>query len=219
MKAFIKKHEYNFIRRCLLDLNNTFRSSIDMNIIETNKIYLQNKILNIFTDLSQDKKNILDISCINDAQQIDAFIKGLDKYVYGMPKISDSQITKLFKKEKKLKLPSADLSNSKNIYLGWIDESTRKLFIIYNINGRNIGMTCKISSQNSNNAHICAFCNHVGNENEVAFVSAICKTSNTKYGTYKSIGFTVCLDSKKCNNQITSLDKLEHIIKEVNNLI
>lgn len=84
--------------------------------------------------------------------------------------------------------------------------------------GKNIGMSCRIVSQNSNTSHICSFCNNAGSDAEIAFVSTVCKT-NTKYGNYKSIGFSVCLDSQKCNNQITSLDKLEKILKEANNII
>ncbi|MDZ7548075.1 protein adenylyltransferase SelO family protein, partial [Clostridium perfringens] len=60
--------------------------------------------------------------------------------------------------------------------------------------------------------------NHVGEKNEVAFVSAICKTANSKEGNYKSIGFDICLDSAKCNERIVSVEKLEKILKDVNNI-
>ncbi|MGL4666091.1 MAG: elongation factor G-binding protein, partial [Clostridium butyricum] len=53
MEPFIKKHEYNFIKQCLFNLNNTFRGCIYNKIVETNKIYLQNKILNQFSNLSE----------------------------------------------------------------------------------------------------------------------------------------------------------------------
>lgn len=218
MEPFIKKHEYNFIKQCLFNLNNTFRGCIDNKIVETNKIYLQNKILNQFSNLSEVEKEILSIDHITDPQHIDIYIKHLDKYVYGMAQISDSQISKLFKKEKKLKFPSLEVRESKNSYLGWIDEATRKLFIIHNMAGKNIGMSCRIVNQNSNTSHICSFCNNAGSDAEIAFVSTVCKT-NSKYGNYKSIGFSVCLDSQKCNNQITSLEKLEKILKEANNII
>jgi len=65
MKAFIKKHEYNYIRKRLNDLNNAFRGCIDINIIEVTKEYIYEKILNIFTDLSEEEKELLDISKLN----------------------------------------------------------------------------------------------------------------------------------------------------------
>ena len=218
MKTFIKKHEYNYIRKCLNDLNNAFKGCVDINIIEATKAYIHEKILNIFSNLSEEEKELLDISKINDPLHIDTYLAELNEYVYGMPNITNAQISKLFKKEKKLKLPNLNAQDSKNVYLGWIDESIRKLFVAYNMNGKLIGMTCRLTNYSSNNTHLCALCNHVGRENEVAFVSAICKTANTGEGAYKSIGFDLCLDSEKCNERIASIEKLEKILKDVNNI-
>lgn len=218
MNAFIKKHEYNYIKKCLNDLNNAFTNCVDINIIETTKAYINDKILCLFTSLSEEEKELLDISKINEPLQIDTYLASLDQYVYGMPNIANEQIIKLFKKEKKLKLPNIDAQDSKNVYLGWIDESIRKLFIVYNMNGKLMGMACRLPNSGSNNTHICTLCNHVGDQNEVAFVSPICKTANAGEGAYRSIGFDICLDSKKCNERITSTEKLEKILKNVNNI-
>lgn len=218
MNAFIKKHEYNYIKKCLHDLNNAFKGCVDANIIEATKAYIHQKILIIFTNLSAEEEALLDISKIDDPLFIDKYLAELNKYVYGMPKITNAQISKLFKKEKKFKLPSQSAQDSKNVYLGWIDESIRKLFVAYNMNGTLIGMACRITNHSSNNTHICSLCNHVGRENEVAFVSPICKTSNAGEGAYKSIGFDICLDSEKCNERIVSIEKLEKLIKNVNNI-
>jgi len=218
MNAFIKKHEYNYIKRCMQDLNNAFRSSTDANIIEATRAYICNKILNIFTNLSNEEKELLDIIKINDPLYINSYLNELHEYVYGMPTTTNAQINKLFKKEKKLKIPNLDLQDSKNVYLGWFDESTRKLFVAYNMNGKLVGMTCKLTSSSSNNTHMCTLCNRIGKENDVAFVSAICKTDNTGEGAYRSIGFDICLDSDKCNDRILSVEKLERILKDVNNI-
>ena len=218
MKTFIKKHEYNYIKRCLNDLNNTYRGCVDINIIEATKTYICGKILYIFPTLSEEERELLDITKINDPLYIDTYLAKLNEYVYGMPNITNSQISKLFKKEKKLKLPNLNSQDSKNVYLGWIDESSRKLFVAYNMDGKLIGMTCKITNDSSNNTHVCALCKRVGTENDVAFVSAICKTDNTGEGAYKSTGFDICLDSHKCNDRIVSIEKLEKILKNVNNI-
>lgn len=216
MKTFIKKHQYNYILKCLNDINNAFRSSSDKNIIEATKVYTYGKIINVFSNLSEEEKEILDITKIDDPLLIDGYLHNLNEYVYGMPNITNSQITKLFKKEKKFKLPSLDAQEAKNVYLGWIDESLRKLFIAYNMGDNLIGMSCRITNDSSNNTHICTLCNHVGRDNEVAFVSPICKT--TGENSYKSIGFNICLDSSKCNKRIVSTEKLEKILKDVNNI-
>lgn len=218
MKVFIKKHQYNYIKKCLNDLNNAYRSSSDTNIVEATKAHIQEKILNAFTDLSEEEKELLNISKITDPSQIDKYLSHLNEYVYGMPNITDSQISKLFKKEKKLKLPNLNEQNSKNVYLGWFDDSTKKLFVAYNMDDKLIGMACRVTNHGSNNTHMCTLCNRIGGENEVAFVSPICKTPNAAKGAYRSIGFDLCLDSEKCNDRIVSLEKLEKILKDVNNI-
>lgn len=218
MDTFIKKHEYNYIKKCLNDLNNAFKGCIDINIIEATKAYIHQKILNNFTNLSAEEKELLDISRINDSLHIDKYLTELNEYVYGMPNITNAQISKLFKKEKKFKLPNLSAQDSKNVYLGWIDESIRKLFVAYNMDGKLIGMACRIPSHDSNNSHRCVLCNHVGRQNEVEFVSPVCKTANAGEGAYRSIGFDICLDSEKCNERIVSPEKLEKILKDVNNI-
>jgi len=218
MNTFIKKHEYNYIKKSLNDLKITFRGCVDINIIETTKAYIHEKILSLFTNLSEEEKELLDISKITECCHIDKYLAELYEYVYGMPNITNGQIIRLFKKEKKFKLPPLNVQASKNVYLGWIDKSTRKLFVTYNMNGNLIGMACRIVNCNSKNTHICALCNHSGDENEVSFVSPICKTDNASEGGYRSIGFNICLNSEECNERIVTTEKLEKLLKDVNNI-
>ena len=79
MKAFIKKHEYNYIRKRLFDLDNAFRVCLDMNIIEVTKAYKHLQILNIFTNLSDAEKEILDISKLTTPVDIDKYLDELDR--------------------------------------------------------------------------------------------------------------------------------------------
>lgn len=218
MNTFIKKHEFNYIKKCLKDLNNAFTGCVDINIIEATKIYIQDKILNIFGDLSEQEKDLLDISKITKSHHIDRYLDDLNEYVYGMPIITNAQINRLFKKEKKFKFPSQDAQESKNVYLGWVDDSIKKLFIAYNMNNNLVGMACRISNPDFHNAHICVLCNRVGKADEIASVSPICKTNISKEGGYKSLGFNICLDSKTCNDRILSIEKLEKLLKDVNNI-
>ena len=132
-----------------------------------------------------------------------------------MNKLSKADINKVFKKEKKLKLPDLD-SDAKVVYTGWIDESTKKLFIIYNLDGKLLGMACRIAKTTKKSSNICAICNRIGSEREVEFVSPICKPLSEE--DYKSLGFYICLDSKECNERIESVEKLEDILKVVNRI-
>lgn len=216
MHAFIKKQEFNYIRKCLFDLNNAFRNCVDSNIVETTKLITQDKILNFFNNLSDEEKEILDISKINEPLQIDSYLKDLDKYVYGMSNVTKNELVKVFKKEKKLKLPNLDIEDLKLVYLGWIDEATNKLLIVYNVDDKLLGMACRLTLNSPKGANVCTLCNHIGSENEVAFVSPICKPRSED--DYKSLGFHICLNSEECNERITSTEKLENILKTVNRI-
>lgn len=216
METFIKNHEFNYIKRCMKDLNNSLVLCVDKDIIQANKLYINQKILDNFSNLSKDQKDLLDVTNIKEQYQINFYLEKLLNYVYESPNITNAQINMLFKKEKKFKLPSEDIFNIKNTYLGWIDNQIRKLFIVYNLNGNLVGMACRISNPEPKSSHRCVLCNHIGKENEVAFVSPICKQSSKD--AYKSIGFDICLNSKDCNERIVSIDKLEDLLKTVNNI-
>ncbi len=218
MKAFIKKHQYNYIRKWLSDLNNALVSCADIKVIAASRAYTQEKIWNLFTDLSAEEKELLDIAGITCPPHVDKYLAALEEHTYGMPAVSNTQISKLFKKEKKLKQPSQSILDSKKVYLGWVDRATNKLFIAYNLEEGLVGMTCRITEPASNNKHRCMLCGRVGSEEDIAFVASLCKTPNAGEGTYRSVGFDVCLDSEKCNERITSVEKLEQILKDVNNM-
>ena len=49
------------------------------------------------------------------------------------------------KKKKKLKLPAADAQNHPIVYLGWFDYATQKLFVVYPLNGKLLGMACRLT--------------------------------------------------------------------------
>ena len=215
MKEFIKKQQFNYIKRCLNDLNNAFNNCVDTNLVKSIKLYYQDKILSNFKELSSEQREILNIEKINEPLQSELFLKMLDKYVYGMDKLTNADIRKVFKKEKKLKLPDLD-SDEKLVYTGWIDEGTKKLYIAYNFGGKLLGMACRLPKTTKKSSNICAICNRIGNEREVEFVSPICKPLSEE--DYKSIGFYICLDSTECNKRIESVEKLEEILKVVNRI-
>ena len=98
-KMFISKHKYNHIKKCLRDLNNTFRNCTDNQIIATHKASLQDTILNLFDNLSEEQTALLDILKITDSLSIDQYLADLEEYVYGIVVPTSSQIKKVFRKE------------------------------------------------------------------------------------------------------------------------
>ncbi|MCM1990032.1 FusB/FusC family EF-G-binding protein [Oceanirhabdus seepicola] len=211
MNEFIKKYQFNYINKKLIDLEKTFNECIDSQVKEASKSMIQNKIYNVFETISEEEKALLSIEKIERFSQIKSYLNKITPYVYGMPNVSQSQIRKLFKKEKKLKLPDIDnIEFSSLVYLGWRDIGKDKLYIVYYLNDKLVGMICRITKVASKGYNICALCNSFGKSDEVAFVSVVCKRS----ANYKSRGFYLCMDSEKCNERITSISKLEELINK-----
>ena len=96
MTVFIKKQQFNYIKKCLFDLNNAFRNCVDNNIVETTKVIAQDKILAFFDNLSEEEKEILNISKLKD--DYDKFIVYAKKYAEYLKdnRLSTSQIRKVY---------------------------------------------------------------------------------------------------------------------------
>lgn len=218
MDLFIPIIKFNFIRKCMSEINNALTNCVDAHIIETTKAYVQEKIYSVFADLSESQRTLLCISHIREGFQIEQYLKNLGSYTYGMDEISNETLSRLLKKEKKLKIPQdLDLSR-KRAYLGWIDSGSKKLILIHKSDETFYGMACRLPQVKAKTTNVCVLCNHIGDESQVAFVSPVCKTAHLGPDAYKSIGFYICLDSEACNGRITSLDKLEELLCLVNNV-
>lgn len=219
MEKFIKKQQSNYINEKLRDLENTFKNCLDSRMVDINKDVLNEKINNIFENLSEENRLLLDFRKINNNLDINKYSKTINQYVYGMPKISEVELSSLFKKLKNQELKKIIESQDKDIvYLSWQNNETNKLYIVYYMDSKFRGMECKIVTNNSNNKNICLLCGNMKHDNKVAFVSTICKSRRNSKATYRSIGFLICLDGKRCNENITDTSKLEYFISKANAL-
>lgn len=211
MDAFIKKYQFNYIEKLMKQLENTFISCVDIEMIKASRAMIQEKIYFIFNELDEEKRELLSVEKIEGILQISRYIKKITPYVCGMPEVSKAQIRKLFKKEKKMKFPKLEnIEFSSLTYLGWRNLASNKLYIVYSMNDKLVGLTCRTISVKARGTNMCALCKRGGTSKDVGFVSVVSKSSEK----YKSLGFYVCMDSKKCNERITSISKLEEIIEK-----
>lgn len=216
MKNFIRKHEYNFIKKKLTTYKSTLKYCSDQNIINVTKLLYNEEIRSLFTNLTEEETQIVNIELLDTVEKVDFFLNKLKDHITGLEPITNQEIKKLFKKEKKLRLPKQDSWDDDLVYLSWTDESTKKLYIVYRLDNQLIGMVCRLQSESTGSSRVCKFCNYPGDSSEVAFVSPVCKGNSAS--EYRSIGFTVCLDSQRCNDRMTSTKILESILKDVNNI-
>ncbi|WP_040205994.1 FusB/FusC family EF-G-binding protein [Neobacillus jeddahensis] len=212
--SFMQNNQFNFIKKQVDYIKESNRKNSDPSVIRAVRQLAQAKIVELFPAVTKEQMQLLDFSHCKTDSEFDQYLQQLDHYLIPISQLTEQQIKKLFPKAKKLKVP--DLSNIDYhhlTYLSWTDISTNKKYIVYENNQQLLGIECKYTIVSKKN--ICSFCNSFG---EVAYLSTITKAKKAKNPDYyKAIGNFICVDSTKCNRQITSLDYLNTYLQEALN--
>jgi hypothetical protein len=210
-EKFIKNEQYNFIKRQVDLIKDSYRKNSDPSVIKAVRELANAQILELFLHAPKEQVEMLDLSRWKSDAEFDKYLQELARCLIPFPQLTEQQVKKMFPKAKKLKLPNFSTVDFEKItYLSWTDISTNKKFIIHEQNEELIGIECKYSILNKDN--ICSFCNRFG---KVAFISTITKakkSNNPDY--YKAIGNYICLDSAECNKKITSVAYLTTFLEE-----
>ncbi|MBS4172678.1 FusB/FusC family EF-G-binding protein [Bacillus sp. FJAT-49736] len=207
MELFIRADQYQFIKLQTQILINGHSSVNDRKVLNALKSLTYDKVMNVFSDLSMEQKQLLEqISDVEDSQLAEAFIGKIKPYVIPFKEVTEQTVKKLFPKAKKLKLPALDGVDFKEIsYLGWDDKGSNKKYLIAPLNHKLIGLHGNFTS--SSKKGVCVLCQR---HSEIGlFMSEI---KGKVQGTYTRRGNYICQDSIKCNENLTSLSKLEEFI-------
>ncbi|VDG22739.1 FusB/FusC family EF-G-binding protein [Lactiplantibacillus mudanjiangensis] len=125
------------------------------------------------------------------------------------PQLTPKQLTKLFRKVKKLKQPAwPELKRYEMTYLGWNDGGNQKKYLVAPYHDHLIGIQGEFSPQTVKG--VCAICQTIGN---VALFLATTKSSGL--GTYTKKGNYICRDSGQCNRQLTDPQALTDFLTVV----
>ncbi|HYK75286.1 MAG TPA: FusB/FusC family EF-G-binding protein, partial [Pseudoneobacillus sp.] len=144
---------------------------------------------------------------VEDSARREEYLSTLKPYVIPFKNVTEQTLKKLFPKAKKLKLPAFNEIDLKEItYLGWNDKGTNKKYIIVNQPKGFIGLEGSFTL--SSKKGICTLCSK---HSQVGLFMS--ETKGTVQGTYTRRGNYICQDSKKCNENMISLDKLEGFIE------
>ncbi|MEH7305637.1 FusB/FusC family EF-G-binding protein [Neobacillus drentensis] len=210
-EKFIKNADFNFIHKQVALIKDGYKKNAAPNVIQAVKDLANNKIIGLFPNATNAQKEMLDLSALKTDHEYDRYIQQLHDYLLPFPKLAEAQMKKMFPKNKKLKLPDLDKMNLNQLtYLSWVDISTNKKFIVYELDEKMVGIECKYTILNKNN--ICSFCNRFG---QVAYISTVTKAKKAKNPDYyKAIGNYICFDSTECNKKITNVDYLTTFLKE-----
>lgn len=210
MEPFIRSEQYNFIKSQTQILINGHATANDRDVIHTLKTVAKERVLSLFNELSEEQRQVLDpIDTIKEPAQAEVFLLKIKPFVIPFKEVTEKTIKKLFPKAKKLKNPMLENLDLREIsYLGWDDIGSGKKFIIAPHHNKLLGLHGTIKP--SNKKGICAICSRF--EELGMFMS---ETKGTVQGTFIKKGNYICLDSLKCNQNITTLDKLNDFIVRI----
>ncbi|MEF3305208.1 FusB/FusC family EF-G-binding protein [Paenibacillus sp. GYB003] len=213
-QPFIRNHQYNWIKKQADLLLHACSTVSDPKVVESVRSNAHANVLQAFPHATEEQRKTLEaISELNTAPQFQQYLLGLEPYRTEFAHVTESQLKKLFPKNKKLKIPDLTATDFRQVtYLGWTDIATNKLFIVYELNGQLVGVEGKFTPANKKS--VCFVCNR---HEEVALFTAIAKTkpANASPDYYKAIGNYLCVNSEACNKNLTDVSALETYIQAV----
>lgn len=210
-EKFIKNEQLNFIKKQIAFIKDSTKKNVPPTVLAAVIDLANAKILDLIPNASLDQQEMLDLSRLKTDDEYEQYIQRISAFLLPFPKITEQQLKKMFPKNKKLKLPDlSTVDHNQLTYLSWNDLRSNKKFIVYELDGKMVGIECKFAPTSKKN--ICSFCNCAG---EVAFFSTVTKakkSNNPDY--YRSIGNLICADSSECNQKITNIEYLETFLKD-----
>lgn len=210
-EKFIKNEQLNFIKRQVIFIKDSRKKSLPPTVLAAAIDLANAKIMGHFPNASMEQCELLDLSKMKTDDEYDQYIDHLSNFVIPFPKITEQQLKKIFPKHKKLKLPEiSDEDYNHLTYLSWNDKNYNKKFVIYELEGKMVGIECKYSPTSKKN--VCSICNSVSKVVYFSTVTKNKKSNNSDY--YRSIGNLICADSNECNHNITEADYLVTFLKD-----
>ncbi len=210
-EKFIKNEQLNFIKKQIALIKDSQKKNVPPHVLTAVIDLAQAKILDLFPNAALEQQEMLDLSILKTDKEYDQYIRRLSDFLLPFPQITEQQLKKMFPKQKKLKLPDlANIDCSQLTYLSWNDLRSNKKFIVYELEGKLVGIECEFTPTSKKN--LCSFCNCFG---EVSYFSTVTKAKKPKNPDYyKAIGNLICADSSECNKKITNVEYLTTFLED-----
>ena len=208
MEPFLKNEQYNFIRKQVNWVKDSIKQHLPPGVLASVFDITNEKIQNCAINLLPEQYEMIDFSKCKTADAYEQKFAQLENMIVPFPSISEQQIKKLFPKNKKLKLPELPLERKS--YLSWVDSRSNKKYIVYMLDGQLVGIECSFSPSTKKN--ICSVCHCHEEVTQFSTITKAKQVNNPDY--YKSIGNLICVDSVKCNKNITDVTFLEEFLKD-----
>lgn len=211
MNKKIQPYQFNFIRKQGHILLQAHLSVNDKQTIKTLQAIVLEKINHQFIENNAEIQPLLAgfLEAATSKPRLEQFLETLKEAVIPFDPPSKQQLTKLFKKTKKLKIPDWDAIDLREYtFYSWNDSGKQQKFIVASIDGQLIGVQGTISPTTQKG--ICPICHETS---EVSLFMSKVKESGD--GLYTKRGNYICYDSDTCNHNIERTDELTDFIHNV----
>lgn len=149
---------------------------------------------------------IKEAETIEDTIGADLFFRNLKSYTIPFKSISEQGLQKLFKKDKKLKLPKLEMIDWQAIsYLSWVDKGTNRQYIVLEKEGQYTALRGVVDAHNPIKG-VCSICNQ---HSSVHLFTATVKGNGDNYTSYSNY---ICDDSQLCNQKVSDYEKLQDFV-------
>ncbi|AMO87266.1 Fibronectin-binding protein (FBP) [Solibacillus isronensis B3W22] len=153
-----------------------------------------------------DEDIIKEVETIEDTIGAELFFQSLKSYTIPFKSISEQGLQKLFKKDKKLKLPKLETIDWQAIsYLSWLDKGTNRQYIVLEKEGEYTALRGVVDAHNPIKG-VCSICNQ---HSVVHLFTATVKGNGDNYTSYSNY---ICNDSQLCNQRVSDYDKLQEFV-------
>lgn len=156
--------------------------------------------------ITVDEATLKEVEIIEDSMSAQLFIQGLKASIIPFKVISEKGLQKLFKKDKKLKLPKLDLVDWQGIsYLSWLDKGTNRQYTVLEKEGEYTALRGVYEAPTPIKG-ICAICNH---HSSLHLFTATVKGNGDNYTSYSNY---ICADATICNTNVSNYTKLSEFV-------
>ncbi|WP_079523427.1 FusB/FusC family EF-G-binding protein [Solibacillus isronensis] len=149
---------------------------------------------------------IKEVETVEDTIGADLLFQSLKSYTIPFKSISEQGLQKLFKKDKKLKLPKLEVIDWQAIsYLSWVDKGTNRQYIVLEKEGQYTALRGVVDAHNPIKG-VCSICNQ---HSSVHLFTATVKGNADNYTSYSNY---ICDDSQLCNQKVSDYEKLQDFV-------
>lgn len=200
---FLTVANVRFIAQQVNKLLNARINSKDQDVVRAVKDIA---IAEIREHITTDEAILTAVGNIQDRIDADLFLDSLKAYTIPFKAVSEKGLQKLFRKDKKLKLPHLESIDWQSIsYLSWRDPGTHRQYIVIDEDGQFKALRGVTDPQHATKG-ICAICQQHTN---VHLFTATVKRNADSFTSYSNY---ICDDVEKCNAKLTDYEKLVSFI-------